>query len=72
MMPSLPSFPKWPDVAWYFQNGMYCLSEEDADRILDFGENRLVRFEHELEQYRRKAEIIFQSLTDKALSENSE
>jgi hypothetical protein len=54
-----------PEVMWIYHDGMYCLSEEDADRILDFKENTLPQFLWELEQYKKEINIVFDALTEK-------
>lgn len=62
MIPALPEIPFLPELTWTYQNGLYCLDEHDADRLLDYGENILPRFRWDLEQYHRKLDSILQAL----------
>jgi hypothetical protein len=62
MVGDLPSFPDWPDVEWTFRDGLYCLTEDDADRILDYAENALPLFLWELKQRERRLDIMLEGL----------
>ena len=58
MIPPLPEVPPLPPMTWTFEKGLYCVSETDVDKLLDYGENKLPRFRWELEQYKKQLEII--------------
>ena len=62
MIPVLPDFPSLPELTWTYENGLYCLDEQNVDKLLDYGENTLPRFRWELEQYHRKLESILKAL----------
>ncbi|MBO4279493.1 MAG: hypothetical protein J5891_06760, partial [Spirochaetales bacterium] len=62
MIPALPVVPSMPELKWTYQDGMYCLDEQNVDLLLDYGENTLPNFRWQLEQYRRKLEIVLESL----------
>ena len=62
MIPVLPEVPSLPELTWSFKDGLYCLDEQDVDKLLNYGENTLPYFRWELEQYQRKLDVILQSL----------
>ena len=62
MIPVLPDVPSLPKLTWTYQNGLYCLDEQNVDLLLDYGENTLPNFRWQLEQYRKKLEIVLESL----------
>ena len=62
MIPVLPEVPALPQLTWAYQDGFYCLDEQNVDRLLDYGENTLPRFRWELDQYRRKLDSVLQAL----------
>ena len=62
MIPVLPEVPALPQLTWTYQDGLYCLDEQNVDRLLDYGENTLPLFRWELDQYRRKLDSILQAL----------
>ena len=62
MIPVLPVVPSLPQLDWHYTDGMYWLDETTVDRLLDYGENTLPNFRWQLEQYRRKLEIVLESL----------
>lgn len=57
-VPDLPRIPEWPDVRWSYRDGMYCLSEEDVDRVLDYLENAMPLYRFEMERYGRQLETV--------------
>ena len=61
-VPDLPEMPEWPDVRWSYQDGMYCLSEEDVDRILDYLENSMPLYRFEMENYERQLRIVLDGM----------
>lgn len=64
MMPEIPEIPTFPTLQWTSCDGRYCISEEDADRLLDYGENALPKFKFQLGQYERQAELILAALAE--------
>ena len=62
MIPVLPEVPALPQLTWTYQDGLYCLDEQNVDSLLDYGENTLPLFRWELDQYRRKLDSILQAL----------
>lgn len=62
MVPELPVVPAFPVLHWSYSNGLYSIEEDDVDRLLDYGENRIPRFRWELEQYQKKLETVLQYL----------
>ena len=62
MIPDLPDVPSLPALSWTYQEGLYCLDEQNVDMLLDYGENTLPHFRWELGQYQRKLDVILQSL----------
>jgi hypothetical protein len=63
MIPELPKVPDFPVLSWSYSDGLYSISEEDVDRLLDYGENRIPRFRWELEQYSKSLETILGHLS---------
>lgn len=62
MVPKIPELPVFPVLHWTEENGKYCIPETDADALLDYGENQMPGFRHELSQYERKLEILLDAL----------
>jgi len=62
MIPVLPEVPSLPQLEWTYQNGLYCLDEQNVDLLLDYGENILPHFRWELEQYRKKLDAVISGL----------
>lgn len=62
MVPKIPGVPVFPVLHWTEVDGKYCIPEEDADALLDYGENQMALFRHELMQYEKKLEILLESL----------
>lgn len=60
MIPELPEVPDFPALSWSYSNGLYSISEEDVDKLLDYGENMIPRFRWDLEQYEKKLNVIVQ------------
>jgi len=58
MAPKAPTIPAFPTLKWTYQNGLYCISETDADKLLDYGENELPLFAHHYDQYLRQMRLI--------------
>lgn len=62
MIPALPEIPDFPQLTWAYENGKYCLDEENVDRLLDYGENEMPFYRWEMQQYKRKLEAVLQAL----------
>ena len=64
MIPDLPGPPTFPELQWELEeNGRYSISEEDADRLLDYRDNELPLYRFRIEQYQRELEIIKEALS---------
>ncbi|MPN48279.1 hypothetical protein SDC9_195885 [bioreactor metagenome] len=62
MAPEAPAIPAFPVLGWSYENGLYCISEADADALLDYGENALPLFAHRYDQYLRQVDLILDAL----------
>ena len=62
MAPEVPNLPPFPELGWSYGDDLYCLSEEDADKLLNYGENTLPLFRYELNLYTRQLHIILEAL----------
>lgn len=62
MIPDLPNLPEWPQLTWTYQDGMYCLSEDDADKVLDYWENKIPLYLWEMDSYKNKLMIVLEHL----------
>lgn len=62
MAPEAPTIPVFPALNWSYADGRYCITEEDADALLDYGENALPLFAHRYEQYLRQMRLILDAL----------
>ena len=59
MIPNLPELPSFPELQWSLEeNGRYSISEEDADRLLNYRDNELPLYRFEIERYQREIEIL--------------
>ena len=64
MIPDLPEPPTFPELQWELEeNGRYSISEEDADRLLDYRDNELPLYRFRIEQYQRELETIKEALS---------
>ncbi len=61
-IPVLPSLPPWPDVEWTYGDGWYRLDEEDADKVLDWLENGIPAYKHELDVYGKQLDAVLDAL----------
>jgi len=62
MAPEAPDIPAFPTLSWSYADGRYCITEEDADALLDYGENELPLFAHRYGQYVRQMHLILDAL----------
>ena len=59
MIPDLPELPPFPELQWELEeNGRYSISGEDADRLLDYAENKLGTYLHEIRNYQEILSIL--------------
>lgn len=58
----MPAYPGFPDVTWSYIDGRYTLSEQDVDKILNWGENEIPKYLYEIDQYQKKLQVIIDSL----------
>ena len=66
MIPDLPELPQFPELQWLLEeNGRYSISAEDADRILDYRDNKLPLYRFEIERYQRELRIIADSINQR-------
>lgn len=64
MIPDLPEPPSFPELQWELEeNGRYSISEEDADRLLNYRDNELPLYRFEIEKYQREMRIIAESIS---------
>ena len=62
LIPDLPELPVFPDLHWTYSEGMYCISESDVDRLLDYAENKLPIYRYEMELYGKQLDVILDAL----------
>ena len=72
MMPSIPTMPGFPELHWTYSDGLYSLGEEDVDSLLDYGENALPLYLHEMETYEMKMNSIVSNLTVDYVADRSD
>lgn len=57
-----PTLPSFPQLSWVYQDGMYCISESDADKLISYVENDLASFKSDYEVYVYTVEQILESI----------
>ena len=62
MVPELPKHPELPALSWEYKDDRYSISAEDADLFLDYGENQIPLYLHEMDIYRKKMDILLDAL----------
>lgn len=62
MVPELPKHPELPALSWEYKDGRYSISAEDADLFLDYGENQIPLYAHQMEVYEEKLDILLEAL----------
>lgn len=62
MFPSLPELPAFPALEWEYSDGRYSIGEEDADKLLDYGENGIPLYRYEIKVYEASIEAIKEAL----------
>jgi len=62
MAPEAPDIPAFPALSWSYADGRYGITEEDADALLDYGENVLPLFAYRYGQYQRQMRLILDAL----------
>lgn len=63
MAPEAPTIPAFPTLSWTYENGLYCITEADTDKLLDYGENELPLFAHRYKQYLNQIGLILDALS---------
>ena len=58
MIPTPPSIPSFPELSWEFKDGRYSIDEADADKLLDYGENKLPLYRYQMDVYQSSLERI--------------
>ena len=58
MIPLLPPIPSFPELTWEFKDGRYSIDEADADKLLDYGENKLPLYRYQMNVYQASLESI--------------
>lgn len=61
--PHLPEVPSFPELNWKYQDGLYGIGEEDVDKLLNYAENTIPLFKHNLKTYEEKVNVIIKALT---------
>lgn len=62
MVPDAPEVPEFPALEWSYSNNAYSITEDDADKLLDYGENELPLFRYQFDQFKRQVLLIFEAL----------
>lgn len=62
MILPLPEIPSFPELTWVYQDGLYCLDEQNVDRLLDYGENKLPRYRFEMDRYEEELKIVLDGI----------
>lgn len=58
----MPELPSLPTLNWSYQSGLYCLSESDVDKLLDYGENDIPYYKYQLQIWKDKLDVIISYL----------
>ena len=61
--PPLPEVPSFPELYWTYKDGLYGIDEEAVDKLLNYAENAIPLFKHNLETYEEKVNVIINALT---------
>ena len=61
--PHLPEVPSFPELHWTYNDGLYGIDEEAVDKLLNYAENTIPLFKHNLESYEEKVNVIIKALT---------
>ena len=61
--PHLPEVPSFPELNWKYQDGLYGIDEEAVDKLLNYAENALPLYKHNLKTYEEKVNVIIKALT---------
>ena len=64
MIPDLPVLPSFPELHWELEeNGRYSISEEDADRLLDYRDDELPMYRFKIDRYQSELDTVSEALT---------
>lgn len=61
-LPDPPQLPRFPELHWTYKDGLYGLSESDADILLDFMENSLCEFSFDYMKWLEELDIILNKI----------
>lgn len=61
--PHLPEVPSFPELNWTYQDGLYGIDEEAVDKLLNYAENTIPLYKHNLDSYEEKVNVIINALT---------
>lgn len=62
LLPDLPELPEWPDLNWEYRDGQYSLSEADVDKLLDYRENKIPKYQAEMNLFKDKLAVVMDHL----------
>ena len=62
MLPSAPEIPNFPTLHWSYNEGLYSITETDADLLLDYMENTLPAFAFDFKAWQKQVYIVIKSL----------
>ncbi len=62
LMPEPPTLPTFPKLGWVYEDGKYCLSEADVDKLLFHVETELETFKIRLQIYDTEVRRIVDAL----------
>ena len=61
-LPEPPQLPQFPVLHWTYKDGLYGLSESDADKLLDFVENSYMEFSFDYAKWKEQLDIILKKI----------
>ena len=61
-LPNPPQLPTFPVLHWTYKDGLYGLSETDADVLLDFVENSYSEFSFDYTKWLEELDIILKKV----------
>jgi hypothetical protein len=61
-LPDPPQVPAFPVLHWTYKDGLYGLSEQDADILLNFVENSYSEFSYDYQKWLEELDIILKKV----------
>lgn len=58
----MPELPALPSLNWTYRDGLYCLSEADVDKLLNYGENDIPSYKYQMDLWKAKLDVILSYL----------